>query len=136
MQRYVLVVDDDELIRQLLATILAEEGYPVRSASDAYQAMEEVSTDLPGLLLLDLMMPGVSGIEFLTRLRRSEPWHDLPVILISAHPRVHEIAQELGAYAALAKPFDVAALLYQVDLVYGRSLSNGRRIGSDAYPAP
>lgn len=131
MQRYVLVVDDDELIRQLLATILAEEGYPVRSASDAYQAMEEVSTDLPGLLLLDLMMPGVSGIEFLTRLRRSEPWHDLPVILISAHPRVHEIAQELGAYAALAKPFDVAALLNQVDQVFGRALSNGRRIGTD-----
>ena len=114
MKPSVLVVDDDAAMRELLTILLAEEGYPVRSAGDAYEAMDMVSSDPPGLLLVDLMMPGVSGIEFLTRLRRDSRWAALPVILISAHPRLREMAQELGACAALAKPFDLTHLLEQI----------------------
>jgi CheY-like chemotaxis protein len=131
MQQDVLVVDDDEVIRQLLASILTDEGYRVRSAGDAYQAIEEVSQATPGLLLLDLMMPGVSGVELLTRLRRDQRWQELPVILISAHPRLHEIAQELGARAALTKPFNVSTLVSQVGQIFHPSLTNGAGLGTD-----
>ncbi len=114
MKPSVLVVDDDAAVRELLTILLAEEGYTVRSAGDAYEAMDLVSSDPPSLLLIDLMMPGVSGAEFLTRLRRDSRWVTLPVIFISAHPRLREMAQELGASAALAKPFDVNHLLEQI----------------------
>lgn len=114
MKPSVLVVDDDAAVRELLTILLAEEGYRVRSAGDAYAAMDLVSSEAPGLLLVDLMMPGVSGAEFLTRLRRDSRWAALPVILISAHPRLREVAEELGACAALAKPFDVSQLLEQI----------------------
>ncbi len=111
MKPSVLVVDDDAAVRELLTVLLTDEGYPVRSAGDAYEAMDAVGLDPPGLLLVDLMMPGVSGAEFLTRLRRDSRWAALPVILISAHPRLRDLAQDLGACAALAKPFDVTQLL-------------------------
>ena len=122
MQAYVLVVDDDEAVRNFIASLLSEEGYPVRSARDAYQAMDEVSAAPPGLLLLDLMMPGVSGTEFLARLRRDGRGQDLPVILISAHPRLREIAQDLHVEAAIPKPFDITSLLEHVSHVLGPPL--------------
>jgi CheY-like chemotaxis protein len=122
MQAYVLVVDDDEAVRNFIASLLSEEGYPVRSAGDAYQAMDEVSAEPPGLLLLDLMMPGVSGTEFLARLRRDGRGQDLPVILISAHPRLREIAQDLHVEAAIPKPFDITSLLEHVSHVLGPPL--------------
>ncbi|HUS13674.1 MAG TPA: response regulator [Chloroflexia bacterium] len=119
MQPYVLVVDDDEAVRLLLLNLLDDEGYLARGAGDAYEAMDQVATDSPALLLLDLMMPGVSGVEFLARLRRDPRWADLPVILLSAHPRLREIAQDLRVVVALAKPFDVALLLDHVALILG-----------------
>jgi len=122
MQAYVLVVDDDEAVRNFIASLLSEEGYLVRSAGDAYQAMDEVSAAPPGLLLLDLMMPGVSGTEFLARLRRDARGQDLPVILISAHPRLREIAQDLHVDAAIPKPFDITSLLQHVSQVLGPPL--------------
>ncbi|HET7082000.1 MAG TPA: response regulator [Chloroflexia bacterium] len=122
MQAYVLVVDDDEAVRNFIASLLSEEGYPVRSAGDAYQAMDQVGAEPPGLLLLDLMMPGVSGAEFLARLRRDERGQDLPVILISAHPRLREIAQDLHVEAAIPKPFDITSLLHHVSQVLGPPL--------------
>jgi CheY-like chemotaxis protein len=123
MQPYVLVVDDDEAVRNFIASLLSEEGYRVRSAGDAYQAMDHVSLEQPGLLLLDLMMPGVSGTEFLARLRRDERGQDLPVILVSAHPRLREIAQDLHVEAAIPKPFDITSLLHHVSQVIGPPLS-------------
>jgi len=123
MQAYVLVVDDDEAVRNFIASLLSEEGYLVRSAGDAYQAMDEVSAEPPGLLLLDLMMPGVSGTEFLARLRRDTRGQDLPVILISAHPRLREIAQDLHVEAAIPKPFEITSLLQYVSQVLGPPLS-------------
>ncbi len=133
MQRHVLVVDDDELIRQLITGLLTDEGYAVRSAGDAYQAMEEVGLATPGLLLLDLMMPGISGAELLARLRRDERWQELPVILISAHPRLHEIAEDLGACAALAKPFNISALLLQVGQVFEPPPTAGSHFGENGF---
>src|SRR5438045_1217303 len=119
MQGYILVIDDDEAVRGFLSSLLEDEGYPVRNAGDAYEATEAVSAESPGLLLLDLMMPGVSGVEFLARLRRDDRWATLPVIIISAHPRMREIARELQVAAALAKPFDFTVLLNHVSQILG-----------------
>jgi CheY-like chemotaxis protein len=117
MKPSILVVDDDVAVRELLSALLADEGYRVRAAGDAYEALDAVSAASPDLLLVDLMMPGVSGAEFLARLRRDNRWAALPVILISAHPRLRDMAQELGAQAALAKPFDLSRLLEWVERV-------------------
>jgi DNA-binding response OmpR family regulator len=79
--RRILVVDDDSSTRSLLREILTPEGYAVEEATDAATAMEKVATCAPDLLLLDVMMPGQDGLEFLANLRRSS---DVSVILLTA----------------------------------------------------
>jgi len=119
MQGYVLIIDDDQAVREFISGLLSDEGYAVQDAADAYQAMDAVSTGCPGLLVVDLMMPGVNGAEFLMRLRRDERWEHVPVILISAHPRLREIAGDLHVQAALAKPFDIMHLLDHITRAVG-----------------
>jgi CheY-like chemotaxis protein len=133
MQSYVLVIDDDAAVREFVTGLLGDEGYPVRNAADAYQAMDEVSSAAPDLLIVDLMMPGVNGAEFLTRLRRDGRWVDLPVILISAHPRLREIAEDLHVQVALAKPFDIGQLLDSVGRIIGPPLPVPPALNTDRY---
>ncbi|MGI8586168.1 MAG: response regulator [Chloroflexia bacterium] len=119
MQGYILVIDDDEAGREFVISLLTEEGYTVRSAADAYQALDALDAEPPSLLVLDLMMPGVSGVEFLSRLRLEPLWEGVPVILTSAHPRLREIAQDLNVQSALTKPFDITSLMEQITRIIG-----------------
>lgn len=77
----ILVVDDEPLIRQTSALILAEQGYEVRTAGDGFEALVELRQALPDLIISDLSMPNMSGFEFLSVLRRRFP--QIPVIAIS-----------------------------------------------------
>jgi DNA-binding response OmpR family regulator len=114
----VLVVDDDQPIRDLLAEYLADEGYGVDSAVNIPQALASIAHRTPDLILLDLMLPGHSGWEFL-RNRRADPMlARIPVLVISAVPPERlTSARDLGADAALSKPFDldtVSALAHSI----------------------
>jgi CheY-like chemotaxis protein len=80
----VLVVDDDPEARILLAKILGEEGARVELASDGNQAMLSVTQTPPDLVLLDLMMPGMSGFEIVARMRALPVTAQVPVIIVSA----------------------------------------------------
>jgi GAF domain-containing protein/CheY-like chemotaxis protein len=82
--RLVLVVEDDAPLRELLRRLLEREGYAVVEAADGHAALECVRTKAPGMILLDLMMPVMDGFEFMTELRREEPWRDIPVIVLTA----------------------------------------------------
>ncbi len=78
----VLVVDDDRLIRQLLADFFADEGYEVRCAGDGFAALSEVERDPPDLVVTDLMMPRLDGAGFIARL--AELGYRAPIIAMSA----------------------------------------------------
>jgi two-component system response regulator AtoC len=103
--RQVLVVDDEENIRRLLATILQKEGMEVCCASDGEQALRALSQRSFDLILSDIRMPGMSGLDLLERLRTEQP--DAVVLMMSAYGSVDTAiaAIQRGAYDYIAKPF-------------------------------
>ncbi len=107
----ILVVEDDQDTREALAMILDIEGFAVLTAGNGQEALELLKTASPCLVLLDLMMPVVSGWEFL-RYRNMQPeLAKIPVILTSALMDGATGAQATGVDAVLQKPVDIARLL-------------------------
>ena len=108
--RRILIVDDEPLIREVLAEVLADEGYAVHSAADGQEALEAIAADLPDLVITDVMMPRLSGWDLLDRVRQQHPL--LPMILISAVGQRAARPERLTDHTAfLAKPFALDELL-------------------------
>ncbi len=107
----VLVVDDDPRLRELIRVNLELEGYMVREAGDAPQALAAIDTQAPDLVLLDVVMPGVDGWQLLQRLQ--EKHGSIPVIMFSGtvDERSAAEAAERGARGFVGKPFDPKELL-------------------------
>ena len=114
MARTVLVVEDEEPLRAELAYQLEQEGYRVVQASDGAKALDRFRADKPDLVLLDLMLPELSGIEF-TRIVRREA--DTPILMLTA--RASEVDKvvglELGADDYVTKPFSLRELLARIN---------------------
>jgi len=106
----ILVVEDDPLARDLLTTVLTDEGYEVMAAENGEQALAAIGTVWPDLLTLDLDLPGIAGDVILAELRRRDETRELPVVIVSAKypvpPDVRTMAQ-----AIVPKPFDIDELL-------------------------
>lgn len=117
--RHILVVDDDPAIRDVVADILEMSDYAVRQASNGAEALAEVRTWPPALVLLDLMMPIMDGWEFLRRCRREPPCAPIPVAVMSAARDASAVSQELGAAAFLPKPFDLDDVVLTVTRLVG-----------------
>ena len=112
----ILVVDDNASNRDLLARRLERQGHTVLQAEDGYRALVLVGEQALDLVLLDLMMPGISGYEVLTRLKADLRHRDLPVIMISALNELNSVVRciEAGADDYLAKPFNPILLRARV----------------------
>jgi adenylate cyclase len=108
----ILIVDDNEGNREMLARRLGRQGYDVRTAPGGREALEELRRDLADLVLLDVLMPGMDGYETLTRLKAAAALRDLPVLMISALDEMQSVVRciELGAEDYLPKPFDPVLL--------------------------
>lgn len=104
----VLVVDDDAEIRETLSALLQHEGYTVVRAENGVQALESLRRDHPACVLLDLMMPVMSGWEVLEEVQESEELSSIPIVVVSAMCAA-------GARACLQKPVDLDELLDVVD---------------------
>ncbi len=113
---WVLVVDDDPYIRDVVAQLLEGEGYQIKEATNGAEALGVVNEaqHQPNVILLDLMMPVMDGWEFARRLQEHIPPLNIPIIVLSAARLPNERLTVLGARALLAKPFDVDELLEQV----------------------
>ena len=114
MPKKVLVVDDDLDLHELVSIALAREGYEVLQAHNALQGLEVLAHDRPDVALLDVMMPGMDGLEMLSRMRQDH--QDLPVIIMTAvtTPETALTAMRDQACDFLAKPFDLEKLLSAV----------------------
>ena len=112
-----LVVDDDPVILELLRINFEIEGFEVISASDGQEGLERAATDHPDVILSDIMMPRLDGLQLLTRLKDDPATADLPVVLLSAKAQKAEIAEglALGADDYVTKPFDPLELLDRVN---------------------
>ncbi len=111
----VLVVDDDPVIVQLLKVNFEMEGYEVLTASDGERGIERARHDEPDVVVLDVMMPRVDGLEAARRLRADPATGRLPILLLSAKAQASDIrAGEAVADGYVTKPFDPLELLDRV----------------------
>lgn len=104
----ILVVDDHEEIREALAEILEEEGHEVLQAVDGLEALEVVAATLPDVILLDIAMPGIDGLETLRRLKEKPESANLPVIMVTAQGDRQNMvkAVQLGVRDYVTKPWE------------------------------
>ncbi len=96
----VLIVEDNDATRELLARILRKEGWQVREAANGGLALMQVAEKRPALILLDLMMPEMDGFQFLTELRKSPAWREIPTIVLTAKVLTEEDRQRLNGYVS------------------------------------
>jgi two-component system phosphate regulon response regulator PhoB len=117
----ILLADDEANLRLLVHTTLTNSQYRVLEAVDGAQALVLARTEHPDLLVLDWMMPDLSGIEVARVLRQDPATAHIPIIMLTAkgQERDKEQGRVLGAYAYLVKPFDPLELLAQVQAVLG-----------------
>lgn len=122
----ILVVDDDPDIRVYLTLLLEDHGYVVESAGDTVTAFAAVDRFCPDLVLVDVLMPGRSGLDLVVSLRRDPRWKNLPLIVITGNDQVlqDDCKTYLGAHdgirapeSVLGKPMDAGTLLEAVKTV-------------------
>jgi DNA-binding response OmpR family regulator len=106
----ILVVDDDEAMLETLSDILESECYRVLTAPSGAAALESLRSADVDLVLLDVMMPGINGLETLRHIRACDKYDGVPVVLMSAAYGGAELGGEPGAAGFLQKPFDLAEL--------------------------
>ena len=126
----ILVADDDQSLVRTLTWILKEHGYEVFVCPGGEGLFAQLETTKPSLLLLDIMMPKVDGLQLLERLKQDERWRDLPVLMVSSMPPEDATVRALGLGAAdfISKPFRVRELLARVEahIRVGRALAQAR----------
>lgn len=111
--KHILIVDDEEDHRLLLADLLQSKGYSISTARDAKQALAQLSTQTVDLVITDFKMPEMNGLEFIRAMARREWLNMIPVILLTANLRenLEDLAKSAGAFSTVFKPFDFKSLL-------------------------
>jgi two-component system alkaline phosphatase synthesis response regulator PhoP len=112
----ILVVDDEEPIQELLRFNLEKEGYVDCGVTDGQEALKHVESDQPDLIVLDLMLPGMDGLEVCRRLRANPKFQQIPIIMLTAKGEEIDtvLGLELGADDYMTKPFSPRELLARI----------------------
>lgn len=120
----ILVVDDDPTIRSVLEALLEDEGFMPVLAVNGREAVERVAEDPPALILMDLMMPIMSGVDATRCLKSDASTADIPIIAMSAGFVLREAIDELHADSIISKPFDLDALIASIHSTLRRAESH------------
>lgn len=116
MPRKILIVDDEPNIVVPLQFLMEQSGYEVQTASSGEEALETIQKDIPDLILLDIMLPGIDGFEVCEIVRLNHEWQSVKIIFLTARGRDVDIAKGmvLGADAYISKPFSNTDLVEKV----------------------
>ncbi|MEW6672589.1 MAG: sigma-54 dependent transcriptional regulator [Thermodesulfobacteriota bacterium] len=111
----VLIVDDEPSILQSLSGLLADEGFEVLTASNGYEALKVISSEAPDLVLLDIWMPGIDGIETLKEIKKDNPF--IQVVIITGHGTIDTAveATKLGAFGFIEKPLSIDKVILSIN---------------------
>ncbi|MFL6162230.1 MAG: response regulator [Jatrophihabitantaceae bacterium] len=121
--RLVLIAEDDRDIRELVTTKLSSAGYQVVAVADGLSALNTIRERLPDIALLDVMMPGISGLDVIGKLRTDQRTAAIPVVLLSAKSQDFDVETGIASGAAdyIIKPFSPRELLQRVEAVLERT---------------
>ncbi len=123
MKEKILIIEDEAAIREMLGYTLTKNGYDFEEAADVDQAEQIISRNSPDLILLDWMLPGVSGVDYARRLRNNPDTKPIPVIMLTARGEETDKvrALDMGADDYITKPFSTKELLARIRAVLRRS---------------
>lgn len=126
MEKVILAIDDEEHILELLAYNLESNGYRVRTAETGEAGLEIIKSEPVDLVLLDIMLPGMDGMEILKRIRNNPATANLPVIMLTAkNEEINKVlGLEVGADDYISKPFGIYELMARVKAVLRRSTTS------------
>jgi len=123
----ILIIEDEQSVREMIGFVLNSAGYNIAEATDVRGAQTQIAETLPDLILLDWMLPGMSGIEYARRLKKQELTREIPIIMLTA--RVDEedkvLGLESGADDYIAKPFSPRELVARIKAVMRRGTPGG-----------
>lgn len=119
----VLIADDEPNIVLSLEFLLEEAGYRVRVAHDGQEVLDALALEVPDLILLDVMLPRISGYDVCQRVRANPAWRGVRIVMLSAKGREAEVSKGLavGADAYVTKPFAIKELMTEVERQIGRA---------------
>jgi two-component system response regulator RpaA len=128
----ILVVDDEPDIRLVLQTRLETAGYDVSTADDGMRALQQIRSQPPDLVVLDLMLPGIDGFGVCAMVKRDQRFSRVPVIMLTARSRAtdRQTGQSLGADAYMTKPFRADELVAKVRELLGRVAQTDDRLST------
>lgn len=123
MSNNILIVDDEPAIRQMLGFTLTGDGYACSEARDVEEAQEQIADKRPDLILLDWMLPGLSGVDFARRLKRDPRTNQIPIIMLTAKTEEADKVRglDIGADDYITKPFSTKELLARIRAVLRRT---------------
>jgi two-component system, NtrC family, nitrogen regulation response regulator NtrX len=115
MNPSILIVDDEPSILQSLAGLLIDEGFDVHTASNGYEALKTIESESPDLVLLDIWMPGLDGIDTLQEIKKNNPF--IQVIIITGHGTIETAvkATKMGAYDLIEKPLSIDKIILAIN---------------------
>lgn len=133
MKKKIFVIDDEKDIQDIIMVNLSSQNLDVLTFSSAEEALEELARTRPDLILLDVMMDGMDGFEFCTRLRSNSEHKDIPIIFLSARSEEFDkvLGLELGGDDYVTKPFSIKELSSRIKAVLRRSDTRAKEILSE-----
>lgn len=120
--KFILIVDDDNDTRNIIRTILNAKGFTTKEACNGREALELIKVEIPTLILLDVMMPEMSGYDVITHLKLSPKTQTIPIIMLTAKGEDEDILTGYSQYAVdyyIPKPFTPKHLINGIELILG-----------------
>lgn len=122
MTKKIMIVDDEEDIRVSVGQVLEVSGFKVIKAQNGHECLEKLERTIPDLLILDIMMPNMSGWDVAARIKENPKWSDIPIVFLTA--KGDEMSIGMGGLASedyIVKPFDIMDLKKRVEKVLGEN---------------
>jgi len=137
MTKKVLLVDDDEILRKMMNTLLTKQGFDIITVEDGPKTLEKLNTTHPDIILLDVMMPGMDGFTVCREIRANPATARIPIIMLTALDSVENKVKgfEAGADDYLAKPCDTAELVARINVNIRRAETIAPQVTAPATPA-